>query len=233
MTRTLIVNADDFGQTVGVNRGVVEAHERGIVTSASLLVRFPASAAAAAYARRRRELSLGLHVDFGEWAFRAGWEPIYTLPTDDPGAVSAELEEQLERFRELVGEDPTHLDSHQHAHMEEPVRSAVLALGEELGIPVRRFSPLVRYVGSFYGQGKDARPHTELILVPALTALLRSLEPGVTELGCHPAYGARLVSSYVREREIELETLCDPRVRDVLEEEQIELRSFRDALNLA
>jgi predicted glycoside hydrolase/deacetylase ChbG (UPF0249 family) len=49
--RYLIVNADDFGQSHGVNRGVIEAFENGIVTSASLMVRWPAAVEAAAYAR--------------------------------------------------------------------------------------------------------------------------------------------------------------------------------------
>jgi predicted glycoside hydrolase/deacetylase ChbG (UPF0249 family) len=51
VTRQLIVNADDFGQSAGVNRGVIEAHENGIVTSASLMVRWPDAADAARYAR--------------------------------------------------------------------------------------------------------------------------------------------------------------------------------------
>jgi len=50
--RRLIVNADDFGQSPGINRGIMEAHERGIVTSVSLMVRWPAAVEAAAYARR-------------------------------------------------------------------------------------------------------------------------------------------------------------------------------------
>ena len=54
--RLLIVNADDFGQTAGVNRGVIEAHDRGIVTSASLMVRWPAAAEAASFARARPAL---------------------------------------------------------------------------------------------------------------------------------------------------------------------------------
>ena len=51
--RILIVNADDFGQSPGVNAGVIEAHERGIVTSASMMVCWPAAAGAADYARAR------------------------------------------------------------------------------------------------------------------------------------------------------------------------------------
>lgn len=53
-SRFLIVNADDFGQSPGVNRGIIEAHEHGIVTSASLMVRWPAATEAAAYGRQSR-----------------------------------------------------------------------------------------------------------------------------------------------------------------------------------
>ncbi|PYS69828.1 MAG: hypothetical protein DMF73_14065 [Acidobacteria bacterium] len=56
--RYLIVNADDFGQSPGINRGVIEAHENGIVTSASLMVRWPAAAEAAQYARGHPDLSV-------------------------------------------------------------------------------------------------------------------------------------------------------------------------------
>ena len=66
MTRTLIVNADDFGRSAEINAGIVQAHRDGIVTSASLMVRWPAAVGAAAYARERPDLALGLHFDLGE-----------------------------------------------------------------------------------------------------------------------------------------------------------------------
>src|SRR3954447_13194280 len=119
-TRRLIVNADDFGLSHGVNAGIIQAHEHGIVTSASLMVRASAPAAreAAEYARRRPQLSVGLHVDIGEWAIVAGeWKPIYELvPASNAEAVAAELRRQLGIFQELLGRGPTHLDSHQHVH---------------------------------------------------------------------------------------------------------------------
>ena len=68
--RCVIVNADDFGQSPGVNRGIIEAHQHGIVTSASLMVNWPAAAEAAAYGRAHADLSLGLHFDVGEWCYR-------------------------------------------------------------------------------------------------------------------------------------------------------------------
>jgi len=229
--RILVVNADDFGQTEGINRGIARAHEEGVVTSTSLMTRFGAAAGAAGYARAHPELAVGLHVDFGEAIHRdGGWEPLYTVPDHDEPTVRAEVERQLAAFRKLVGGDPTHLDSHQHAHTEEPVRSVVLEVGERLGVPVRHFTPGVRYRGEFYGHGRHAEPAPELISVDALVNIVRSLEPGVTELSCHPGEAAGLRSGYLDERERELETLCDPRVRAAIEEAGVVLRSFRDAL---
>src|SRR6266496_291259 len=108
--RYLIVNADDFGQSSGVNRGIIAAYERGIVTSASLMVRWPAAAEAAAYGREYPNLSLSLHFDLGEWIYRdETWLPLYeVVPTDDTAAVASQLSEQLAAFSRLVGRHPTH-----------------------------------------------------------------------------------------------------------------------------
>src|SRR5436309_3540787 len=116
--RHLIVNADDFGQSPGVNRGIIEAHERGIVTSASLMVRWPAATEAAAYAKQHPELSVGLHLDLGEWIYCDGeWRKLYdVIQEDDAVAVATEVEQQVRAFRQLMGRNPTHIDSHQHSH---------------------------------------------------------------------------------------------------------------------
>src|SRR5688572_29103796 len=123
--RHLIVNADDFGQSAGVNKGVLRGCDEGIVTSASLMVHWPAAADAAEAALARPDLSVGLHVDLGEWRLAAGeWVPIYqVVPLVDADAVRTEIARQLEAFRHLMGHDPSHLDSHQHVHRREPVRS--------------------------------------------------------------------------------------------------------------
>src|SRR5436305_413636 len=149
-----IVNADDFGQSRGVNRGIIAAHERGIVTSASLMVRWPAADEAAAYGCANPILSVGLHVDLGEWAYREDtWVPVYEVVSpDDAAAVAAEVSRQLAIFRRLTGRDPTHLDSHQHVHAGEPARSVLTELAGHLNIPLRHCSAAVRYCGSFYGQ---------------------------------------------------------------------------------
>jgi chitin disaccharide deacetylase len=229
-TRSLIVNADDFGQSTGVNRGVIRAHELGIVTSASLMVRWDAAAEAAAYARAHPSLSVGLHLDLAEWVCRSGtWVTVYeVVPADDPAAVTAEVDRQLVAFRRLVGRDPTHLDSHQHVHREEPARSILVERARELGVPLRHFALSVRYCGEFYGQCADGTPLPDSISVARLLQLLARLPAGVTELACHPAETADLRSMYASERRTELRTLCDPLVRAAVVEHGIRLISFQD-----
>jgi len=226
----LIVNADDFGQSPGVNRGIFEAHEHGIVTSASLMVRWPAAVDAATYSREHPKLSLGIHVDLGEWAYRdETWVPVYeVVPVDDVEAVKNEAARQLATFRRLMGRDPSHIDSHQHVHLREPARSVLVDLARDLHVPLRHCSPGVHYCGNFYGQTAEGYPFPDAISVEGLLKTLTSLPPGLTELGCHPGEGNNLNTMYRSEREREVKTLCDPRVRATIDGEEIELRSFHE-----
>jgi predicted glycoside hydrolase/deacetylase ChbG (UPF0249 family) len=228
MQKRLIVNADDFGQSAGVNRGVTEANARGVVTSASLMVRWPAAAEAAAYAREHPDLSLGLHLDLGEWACRGGeWVALYeVVPLTDGAAVAGEVAAQLAAFQRLAGRAPTHLDSHQHVHLREPARAAVLAAGRRLGVPVRGCTPAVRYCGDFYGQTAEGEPLPEAISPARLVRIVAGLRPGTTELACHPGDGDDLQTMYRHERRQEVEALCDPLVRAALSDEGVTLCSF-------
>ncbi len=228
MTPVLIVNADDFGRSHTINRGVALAHENGIVTSASAMVRWPAADEAADLARAHPMLSIGLHVDLCEWRYRDGeWEVVYEVASGDHRAVTSEVEAQLTRFVSLFGREPTHLDSHQHMHREEPVRSILVEAGRRVGIPVRDCTPGIVYRGDFYGQSAQGEQLPDAITVESLLRVLSTLPSGVTELGCHPAAEPELSSSYATERPEELRVLCDPRIRAAVEAEGIELRSFR------
>jgi predicted glycoside hydrolase/deacetylase ChbG (UPF0249 family) len=227
--RFLVVNADDLGLSAAVNDGIFAAHDEGVVTSASLMVRQGAAAAAAERAGGFPELAIGLHLDLGEWNYEAGeWTLAYShCDSDDAGAVEAECRAQLERFRALLGRDPTHLDSHQHVHESEPAKGTAEALAAELGVPLRNRG--IPYEGGFYGQSGKGEPFPEGITVERLLELIRALPPGWTEIGCHPAAGPVPTSSYDAERQIELATLRDPQVKNLLNVTQINLCSFAQA----
>jgi predicted glycoside hydrolase/deacetylase ChbG (UPF0249 family) len=227
--RFLVVNADDLGLSVAVNDGIFAAHERGIVTSASLMVRQGAARGAAEEATAHPALAIGLHIDLGEWIYESGeWIQAYLhCDSDDAAAVEAECRAQLERFRALLGRDPTHLDSHQHVHESEPARGVAEALAAELGLPLRNRA--VRYEGGFYGQSGKGEPFPEGISSERLVELIRALPPGWTEIGCHPAAGPVPTSSYDAERQVELATLRDPHVKDLLNVSNVNLCSFAQA----
>lgn len=228
--RFLIVNADDFGLSDGVNRGIIEAHERGLVTSTSLMVRPAAAAAAADYARAHPALSVGLHVDLCEWRHDGDeWRLVYAVvDCEDEAAVRAELERQLAAFQALLGRRPAQIDSHQHAHNSEPVRSVMLAAAAKLGVPIRACTPGLGYCGDFYGQSGRGDPFPEGISTAQLVRTIENLPPGWTELGCHPGYGDELDSVYAHERVQEIRALCAPEARAALERASMALCSFHD-----
>jgi len=216
----LIVNGDDFGASVGITRGILEAHRHGILTSTSLMVDTPASEAAAALGRAAPGLSVGLHVDLtGEMSKPA------------PGLerrVAAELDRQLARFEKLMGRRPTHLDSHHNLHRDARALPHFLDLARQHGLPLREHSP-VRYCSSFYGQWGGAT-HLEQLTTASLVRLLETeVSDGITELSCHPGFVERdFATSYAAERAVEVQTLCDPVIRQFLASLRIELVNYQE-----
>jgi len=216
--RWLIVTADDFGITRGINRGIIQAHREGILTSTSLMVDRPACEEAAALGRECGTLSVGIHLE---------------LNPEDAGRVPAELERQYDRFLKLFGSPPTHVDSHHDVHYDPLVRPHILAWAQPMGLPVRGFSR-ARHFPNFYGQW-GGETHLEQIGVESLLQMLDlEVREGVTELNCHPGYiEPGFPSSYALEREEELRTLCDDRVRQSILEKEICLIGFRELPALA
>jgi len=245
--RRLIVNADDLGRTPGINRGVFEAHQRGIVTSATLMVNFPAASPAAALAAESPRLGIGLHLaltgsvpTLPAAAVPSLVDPGGRLPAKpeglagaDPREILAEARAQLRRCRALLGRLPTHLDSHHHSHRWPAVLDAVVAIAHETGRPVRAASPEVRerlrregiattdhFSEDFYGEGAT---------LDGLVRILGGLPDGTTEIMCHPAVvdpELRSGSGYAEPRAVELAVLTDPRVRRIVELEGIRLIHF-------
>lgn len=228
--RKIIVNADDFGQSKSVNDGIIKAHEEGIVSSASLMVRYPCAHEAALYGRSNKSLSVGLHADLGEWKLENGeWKILYKVVDDieDPEMVEKEVWKQLEMYEALMGESPTHIDSHQHVHQRSGLRTVFVRIANKLNIPLRGYDERIQYCGLFYGQNEDGSSCPECISVKGLLTILNNLDTGIIELACHPAIGEVNNTMYNSEREIETNTLCHPSVKDMLVSRQIKLISFK------
>ena len=149
-TRRLIVNADDFGLSPGVNAGVLAAHRAGIVTSASLMANLPAVEEAVALAPP--SLGLGLHLNLTTGAPCAGAARVPSLVGRDghflrldrllwrlsTGGVrrldlEREIAAQIERLLAL-GARLDHLDGHHHIHLHPAVRRVAMANAVIYGI---------------------------------------------------------------------------------------------------
>jgi predicted glycoside hydrolase/deacetylase ChbG (UPF0249 family) len=220
--RYLVIDADDFGASAGVNRGILECHTRGVVTSTSLMVTGRAVREAVAMSCDHPGLAVGLHWDV--WG-----EDEREFDIDDPRAVRDEFHRQLDEFHRLLGRMPTHVDSHRHAHRKEHLMPLFRELVEPLGVPLRDDGQ-VRFVGGFYAQWEWMVTNLEYVSVPFLQRMLREeVAEGWTEFSCHPGYPSPdYAAVYYAEREAEVRTLTDPRIRQTAEELGIRLASYAD-----
>jgi predicted glycoside hydrolase/deacetylase ChbG (UPF0249 family) len=151
--KNLIVNADDFGWTEGVNHGIAEAFHHGIVTSTSLLANGAAFAGAIELARATPGLGVGVHLNLSDGDPVAEAETVTSLLGDDAkfaggpkslllrrargGLLLEEVENewdaQIQKVRD-AGIEPTHLDGHKHVHMLPGLFEIALKLAKRHGI---------------------------------------------------------------------------------------------------
>jgi len=150
--RRLIVNADDFGFTSGVNRAIVEAHQRGVVSSSTLMANGSAFAQAAELAKTLPNLSIGCHVvlidgqpvldshniptltDSGR--FRDGLKRFAMRALAgriNPQEIAAEVSAQICRIQ-AAGIRPSHVDSHKHTHLFPQILRPVLRAAADCGV---------------------------------------------------------------------------------------------------
>jgi len=153
----LIVNADDLGRSTGVNHGILEAHQKGIVTSTSAMVNYPdAGHGIALLLGQAPFMGIGLHLTLTSGRPVRDPEEVPTLVDEDgrflpptklaPAAmrwgaedVEQELRAQFARFQALAGRLPDHLDSHHGAtYMFPAALRVMLALAREHNLPIRR-----------------------------------------------------------------------------------------------
>jgi predicted glycoside hydrolase/deacetylase ChbG (UPF0249 family) len=153
--RFLVINADDLGFAPGVNRGILEAHAAGTVTSASMIVTAPAFAEAAEQVQRdATRLGVGLHLNLVSGAPLSSVPSLVDSATGrfyaldvlvrralagqvEPAEVRRECEAQLAT---LVGAGitPSHIDSHRHVHAMPGILPAVAAVAHDAEIPAVR-----------------------------------------------------------------------------------------------
>ena len=152
-TKRLIVNADDFGLTAGVNRAIIEGHTRGAITSATLMANMPAFDTAVRLANDHPSLGVGLHFNITQGRPVAAASRVSSL-IDNRGefwgtstailsralAGRLKIEEVIVELRAQIekavhaGLRLTHVDSHKHSHALPQICEAIIATIKDYGI---------------------------------------------------------------------------------------------------
>lgn len=151
--KNLILNADDFGLTKGVNEAIVRAHRDGILTSATLMANMPAFEDAVERARENPSLGIGVHLVLLGGRPIARPEEVASL-VDGNGEfpqslatfvakvtsglirqehIETELRSQIEKVR-ASGIEPSHVDTHKHTHAHPKVMESVARVARECGV---------------------------------------------------------------------------------------------------
>lgn len=203
--RRLIINADDFGLTLGVNRAIVEAHEHGVVTSATLMANGQAFGDAVSLARARPRLGVGCHIVLVDGAPLLGQEEVRSL-LDGGGSrsggphfregvasfgalallgrlaeneIEAEAAAQIRKLQ-AAGIPVTHVDSHKHTHLFPRVLRPLLRAAASCGVKAIR-NPFERIQGSQLAASPSL--WRRWIEVGALRGLARQFREAVREAG--------------------------------------------------
>ncbi|MBH8599208.1 carbohydrate deacetylase [Thermoactinomyces sp. CICC 10523] len=217
MHRFLIVNADDFGLSDAVNRGIVEAHQNGIVTSTTIMANMPGFDNAVSLANELPDLGIGFHFNLTYGAPLLPPEEIPSL-VDDQGNfrpisretienwktedIAKELAAQWEKVK-ASGIKITHLDSHHYIQIMPSVRSLFLELAKKENLPTRHtftlnFQEMNMPLVSKRSELPPSHPATTEFFIGdiyfqedrlnKLLGHLENLSEGLTELNCHPGY---------------------------------------------
>jgi chitin disaccharide deacetylase len=215
MAKLLIVNADDFGLSPGINAGIIEGFEKGILTSASIMVNAPAFEQAVKLAHAHEGLGIGIHLNvvrgkavlppaeipsLVDAAGRFLQTPISLCcnllrKRVDLNHLSREFSAQIERAF-AAGLRPTHLNSEQHVHMYPPIFACVVQLAEKYGIRAVRWTGQYPRAGSLIRWSR--RFHKDL-LVNLCASLCRKQLKGSAVMSNDYFYGLMETGSLTAE----------------------------------
>ncbi len=247
--KRLAITADDFGLTDGVCLGILEALDRGVVSSTSAMVAFPGAVdRVARHGSPALAGRLGLHVQLtagrscappstvpslvdGAGRFASSVRELGALDAND---VDRELRAQVRRLRE-VGLDPAHLDSHHHVHHRADVVGTFAGLARTLGIAARSGPPPVRLALASAGGRHADRFASDwfggrLTVDRLVDVVRRAFDAiggnGTVELMTHPGHMDEALggaSRYAEDRERELAVVCAPDLKRRLADLEVEI----------
>jgi len=241
INKYLIINADDCGLSSGVNRGIIEAFDAGVVSSTTIMVNLPGFDDAIARLKGHPRLGVGLHFNL---TYGYPLSPVSKVPSliDETGAFSGQVEEweeaevQIEltaQWRRLLhaGIKADQLDSHHHMQNYLAVYRPMVTLARRERLMMRRLQtePAIDiphppsadlFINDHYFEGDG---------LERIMRHLADIKEGISELMCHPGYADEVVcavSTWTTERERELSVLTNPEVLAAIKRHRIILSHY-------
>lgn len=237
----LIINADDFGLSEGVNYGIISAYKSGVVRSTSAMANMPGFEHAMELLKENKDLGCGVHMTLscykpvlsnlktivdenGYFIRRITNEVIENMDLDE---IYEEFCAQIEKVRAKT--DITHLDSHHHVHTLEKLRPVIERILEKYDLPIRggfeydfNYSKIIPLIDTFYGENVSEDYFVKKI------DYLKSYE--IADIMCHPAYVDDFLmktTSYSMARINEHKILTSKEIKDFIQNNFL-LTNYRD-----
>jgi len=244
----LIVNADDFGMSKGVNLGILECFKEGVVTSTSLMANMGAFDHAIEI-MKNNDLDVGIHFNLTIGEPLSPKEKIKTLLNEtnnlehnikrlavaDKNEIRLELMAQLNKFLS-TGFSPSHIDFHHELNFSENVLEVTIEIAKEYNLPMRAFEEQSikkmnekavkhsrRFLYEFFGN--------DLTVDSFINELNKAKHEKIAEIMTHPAYVDNYLltkSGYSLQRAKELQILTTKEVKEFIKDEKIELIGFKE-----
>ena len=244
LTRFLIINADDLGMSLEVNRGIFTAYEHGVVSDSSLLIKGAHTQDAVTMLKANPQFPAGIHINLDPLL---GWkspgkeqftrQELHQLMNESAFVkeIQREIHGQIEAFLD-TGLIPSHIDTHHHVHGFPHIFESLIEAMDRYAIKALRFSktgyPLLgREDILFTSETAQWMEETlcakgivypQLLIDPFSPFSLRELPAGVTELMVHPS----MEGDQWRQRDFEM--IMDPRFMNTLHDEGIQLIGFAE-----
>ncbi|MCM8776362.1 MAG: ChbG/HpnK family deacetylase [Candidatus Omnitrophica bacterium] len=251
MKRILIVNADDCNLTQGVTEAILDCHDRGIVTSTTILVNLPVDSRMVRETKKRQSLGIGIHLNITlgrpvsnpkkikslldpSDCFRK-FQSLLKPPRPKADEIFHEYQSQIELFQKIFGRRPTHADTHHQVHDDPYFFQVIIRVARENRLPIRR-SQLMRQSGLLKKTGVRSTDFIFGNLRPeghwtseAVRAILPNLPNGISEIICHPGRNdsdLKSISSFTAGRETEWRIFRSKRLKAAVQRSGIVLSHY-------
>jgi len=243
----VIINADDFGYSQGINLGIIEAHKNGILSSTTMMANMPGFEHGVELAKNNPKLGIGVHLnltcgkplldnvpsltDYKEFRNLSYYEKETEL---DEGEIYREWDAQINKIKN-AGIVPTHLDSHHHINRIAPINEIFIKLAREYNLPVRNNFDVpkdIKTVKKFFTEFDAIGMNKEIWKGMTISNLIQDCKMYKSvEVMCHPGYIDDVVlktSSLTDNRAYTTMELKKISYKEILDKNSIKIGTFND-----